>query len=167
MGEIKGSYRAKDLKAKDWQPRSLNLASCEWSCEGYQTLNAKTRDHQFQTHSWYLLLFFFFFFFFFFGCPVAYGAPRPGIRWELQLCPKPQLWRHLILNPLPGWGWNLHPSPPKTPLISFLLILTSPIAWLREPAPFSWTPKLLTCTRSRSHDRIYTGCPLTPVVWWL
>ena len=33
------------------------------------------------------------FFFFFFGCPTAYGVPRPGIRSQLELCPKPQLWQ--------------------------------------------------------------------------
>ena len=40
------------------------------------------------------------FFFFLFGHPAAYGVPRPGIRSELQLQPKPQLWQHRILNPL-------------------------------------------------------------------
>ena len=36
----------------------------------------------------------------FFGYPAAYGVPRPGIRSELQLGPKPQLRQHQILNPL-------------------------------------------------------------------
>ena len=44
--------------------------------------------------------FFFFFFFFLFGHPKAYGAPRPGIRSELQSWPKPKLWQCQILNSL-------------------------------------------------------------------
>ena len=40
------------------------------------------------------------FFFFFFRCPMAYGVPRQGIRFEPQLQPKPQLQQHWILNPL-------------------------------------------------------------------
>ena len=46
---------------------------------------------------------FFFFFFFLFSCfgrPAAYGAPRPGIRSELQLQPMLHLWQHQILNAL-------------------------------------------------------------------
>ena len=39
-------------------------------------------------------------FFFFFSCPVTYGVPRPGIRSEPRLHPKPQLQQHWILNPL-------------------------------------------------------------------
>ena len=38
-------------------------------------------------------------FFFFFGRPEAYGAPRPEIRSEPQLQPKPQLWQCWILTP--------------------------------------------------------------------
>ena len=43
---------------------------------------------------------FFFSLSFFFGCPSVYGVPRQGIRSELQLWLKPQLWQHQILNPL-------------------------------------------------------------------
>ena len=42
----------------------------------------------------------FFFFFSFFGHPMAHGAPRPGIRCEPQLQPKPQLRQHQTVNPL-------------------------------------------------------------------
>ena len=38
------------------------------------------------------------FFFFFFGCPVAHGIPGPGIRYELQLWPTPQLQQHRSLT---------------------------------------------------------------------
>ena len=44
--------------------------------------------------------FFLLFSFFSFGCPMAYGVPRPGIRSELQLRPRLQLWPCWILNPL-------------------------------------------------------------------
>ena len=37
---------------------------------------------------------------FFFGCPVAFGVSRPGISFELQFWPMPQLWQCWILNPL-------------------------------------------------------------------
>ena len=43
--------------------------------------------------------FFFLFSFFFFGCPMAYGVPRPKIRFEAQLQPMPHLWHLRILNP--------------------------------------------------------------------
>ena len=36
----------------------------------------------------------------FFGCPIAHGVPRPGIRSELQLWPRPQLQKFWIFNPL-------------------------------------------------------------------
>ena len=41
-----------------------------------------------------------FFFLFFLGHPKTDGVPRPGIKSELQLRPRPQLWQHQILNPL-------------------------------------------------------------------
>ena len=46
----------------------------------------------------------FFLSFFSFGRPVAYGVPRPGIRSEPQLQPKPQLQQHWTLNPRAGPG---------------------------------------------------------------
>ena len=36
----------------------------------------------------------------FVGCPAAHGVPKPGIRSEPQLQPKPQVQQHQILNPL-------------------------------------------------------------------
>ena len=39
------------------------------------------------------------FFFSIYGCCFAYGVPRPGIRTEMQLQPKPQLQLRQILNP--------------------------------------------------------------------
>ena len=61
--------------------------------------------------------------FFIFGHPQAYGVLGPGIRSELQLQSKLQMWQCWILNPpgrrnLPGQGLNLRPSTPKIPLIS-------------------------------------------------
>ena len=38
--------------------------------------------------------------FFLFGYPSAYGVPRPGVRFELQSRPMPQMRQHQILNPL-------------------------------------------------------------------
>lgn len=43
-------------------------------------------------------------FFFFFGRPSAYGVPRPGIGFQPQLQPEPQLWQRWILNPLHQTG---------------------------------------------------------------
>ena len=51
-----------------------------------------------------------FFFFFIFGYHTAYGVPRPAIRSEVQLQPKPQLQQCEILNPLcwaGDWTWVL------------------------------------------------------------
>ena len=44
------------------------------------------------------LIYLYLFFFSHFGCPAAYGAPGPGIRFEPQFPPTPQLWQHQILN---------------------------------------------------------------------
>ena len=43
------------------------------------------------------------FFFFIFGCSKAYGIPKPGIRSEPHLQPKPQPQQCQILDPL-CWG---------------------------------------------------------------
>lgn len=51
--------------------------------------------------------------FLFFVHPVAYGAPEPGIRSELQRT-KLQLPQHKILNPVLGWGSNPCPSAHRT-----------------------------------------------------
>ena len=54
-----------------------------------------------------------FFFFSFLGCPMAYGVPGPGMRSELQLQPKPELWPCRILNPLCRAGdWTCVPGLP-------------------------------------------------------
>ena len=41
---------------------------------------------------------------FFFGCPVAYEVPRPGIRYEPQLWPRPQLYNAGSLTHCAGLG---------------------------------------------------------------
>ena len=52
----------------------------------------------------------FFFVCFFFCHPVACGVSRPGIRSEVQLGPKAQLWQCQILNPLCWAGdWTCVP----------------------------------------------------------
>ena len=59
-----------------------------------------------------------FFFFLFFGRLAAHEVLRPGIRSELQLRPKPQLWQTPDpWHSTPGRELNLCPSAPKTLLI--------------------------------------------------
>ena len=49
-----------------------------------------------------------------FGCPVAYGAPGPGITSEPQSRPKTHLWQRQIPNPLCLAGNRTHiPAAPK------------------------------------------------------
>ena len=52
-----------------------------------------------------------------FGCPTAYGVPRPGIRSELQLRPKPQLQQSGPLTHRTRPETELRPrAPRKTPI---------------------------------------------------
>ena len=63
---------------------------------------------------WEVGIAFFIFIFSFFGCPTAYGIPRRGIRHELQLWFKPQLYQCWILNPLCWAGdWTCVPALPR------------------------------------------------------
>ena len=79
-----------------------------------------------KTIFWGSLFFvFWFFFLLIFGHPATYEVPGPGIRSELQLQPKLQLWQLWSLNLLPGWGSKLRPSAPR-------VLLMTPIVPQRE-----------------------------------
>lgn len=100
---------------------------------------------------------------FHFGCPAAYGASRPGIGFEPQFRPKPQLRQHRILNLLCQAGnWTCNPSLPRGcqsrcatvgtlgtshlfgPFYSsFLFILFPPVVW-----NFPFYTLLLACLPS-------------------
>ena len=53
---------------------------------------------------YFLFLFFSFLFFFFLLYPRGMEVPGPGVKFELQLQPRPQLRQLQILNPLRGAG---------------------------------------------------------------
>ena len=57
-------------------------------------------------------------FFFPFGSLTAYGVPRQEFKFKPELQPTPQLWQHLILNPL-CWArnWTQVPAAAETLLI--------------------------------------------------
>ena len=71
-----------------------------WNLGSYCRLVANPRNNSLETRSRDSE------FSLFLAAPAAYGVPRPGIRSQVLLRPKPQLWQHRILNPLcqPGLG---------------------------------------------------------------
>ena len=60
-------------------------------------ISAKLRRKELKSES---LDFIYLCMYFIFGSPAAYGAPGPGISYEPQSKPKPQLWQCQILNPM-------------------------------------------------------------------